>query len=219
MRVSVRDALSVVVGLAGLVALGIGLDRMLNTGSCTSGGPYISTRTCPSDEIWWTLLLVLGLLAWLAGIFISRQGLVKPGTGQLLWTVGFAGLGTAVVIKAAVQDSMPADARLGAFIIGGVFIPMGLAAGIMGLVQLRRERPRDDTARRRPSSDTPERVLRRLRSTGVLSRAEFERLRDAIDEPGTLHRLAELQRLAGERAAGRLGEREFADGKRAALAQ
>ncbi|GAA4264298.1 hypothetical protein [Dactylosporangium darangshiense] len=139
MRGSVRDALSVVVGLAGIVALWFGLDRMLDTGSCSSGGPYISTRTCPDDTIWWTLLLIGGLLAWVGGLAISRQGLAEPGTGQLLWAVGFAGLGIALLLKAAFQDSVPPDARLGAYIIGGVFIPMGLGVGVSGLVKFLRD--------------------------------------------------------------------------------
>ncbi|MGI5242019.1 hypothetical protein [Dactylosporangium sp. CA-139066] len=219
MRASVRDALSIVVGLVGLAALGIGLNQMLNTGSCVSGGPYVSARQCPSDEIYWTLLLIFGLLVWLAGIFLSRQGLVRPGTGQLLWTLGFAGLGTAVLIKALVQDDVPADARLGAYIIAGVFIPMGLAAGVAGLLQLRGERRAGVRPVRRAASDETWERLQRLRSAGTLTRDEFDRLREAIDEAATAERLDALQRLANDRAEGRLDEREFADRKRAALAQ
>jgi hypothetical protein len=218
MRGSVRDALSVVVGLVGLVMLGIGLDRMLNTGSCASGGPYVSARPCPDDTVWWTVLLAGGMIIWMAGLVLSRQGLVQPGTGQLLWTAGFAGLGATALIKAGVQDSMPADARLGAYIVGALCIPMGLAVGIAGLVQLRRERRRARKAERPRAPDTPERRLQRLRSTGVLTRAEFERLRATIADPGTAERLAILQQLAEDNAAGRLAEAEYADRKRATLA-
>src|SRR5690242_12732060 len=101
----VRDASSLAAGLAGLAMLGAGVDQLLNTGSCTSGGPYITTRTCPSGTVWWTLLLIGGMLLWVAGIALSRQGLTEPGTGQLLWAIGFTGLGVLALVKAAVQHS------------------------------------------------------------------------------------------------------------------
>lgn len=197
-----------VAGLAGLVMLAAGLNHMLNIGSCSSGGPYVSTRTCPSGTIWWTLLLLGGILLWVAGIVVSRHGLAQPGIGQLLWSLGFAGLGLLVLIKAAVQDSMAADIRSGAYIMSGVFIPMGLAFGVGALLRRRRT----------PGTGTPRAHLRRLRDTGVLTPAEYDRLRAAIAEPGTADRLAVLQRLTDDNASGLLTEREYADRKSAALA-
>ncbi|WP_433222501.1 hypothetical protein ACQP00_23635 [Dactylosporangium sp. CS-047395] len=202
-----RDALSLVLGLAGLLMLGFGLNQLANTGSCSSGGPYISTRTCPSGTWALTFLLIAGTVAWIAGIAVSRDGL-KQGTGLLLWTVGFVALGVGGIIKVSIQDSVPPDARLGVYIMSAVFIPVGL-----GLVA------GNWLERRRSATDISVRAnLGRLRSAGVLTRDEFTRLKGMLADPGTEQRVAVLQHLAEDNARGLLTESEFADRKRAALA-
>ncbi|WP_433064051.1 hypothetical protein [Dactylosporangium sp. CS-033363] len=202
-----RDALSIVLGAAGLLVLGFGLNQLANTGSCSSGGPYISTRSCPSGTWTMTYLLLAGTVAWVAGIAISRGGLNK-GTGLWLWTVGFTALGLGAIIKAATQDSVPSDGRLGILIMGAVFIPVGL-----GLVT------GNWLERRRSTAGTSVRAsLGRLRSAGVLTRDEFARLKGMLADPGTEQRVAVLQHLAEDNARGLLTEAEFADRKRSALA-
>jgi hypothetical protein len=186
---------------------------MLNTGSCASGGPYVSIRQCPSGTIWWTLLLIGGVVAWIAGITSSRTGLTEWGTGQLLWAAGFTGIGVAVLVKAATQDSMPPDARLGAYIVGAVFVPMGL----MFLVMNRFQGPRPRARTPRPRPDTALGLLHRLRSLGELTRAEYRQIKADIDSPGAAALVSELQGLVDGRDAGRISRREFDERKRALL--
>ncbi|WP_238010623.1 SHOCT domain-containing protein [Dactylosporangium sp. AC04546] len=211
MRLTPRNIGSLVLGLGGAAMLAVGLFYLLNTGSCASGGPYVTARSCPAGTGRLTFLLIAGTVVWLAGLVLSEEGLVKPGTGQAVWTLGFTGIGVTVLAKALLQDSMPPDSRLGAVIVGAVFIPMGLAVGVGGLLQLRRERTRQ---RPRPTvPDTPERRLHRLRSTGALTRAEFVRLKH--DPPADI--LALVQRLADQREAGELTDAEFETTKRQVL--
>src|SRR5688572_826889 len=47
MDITKRSVASLALGLAGIVIAGIGLDRLLETGSCASGGPYATLRDCP----------------------------------------------------------------------------------------------------------------------------------------------------------------------------
>ncbi|MFB9406631.1 SHOCT domain-containing protein [Dactylosporangium matsuzakiense] len=207
MKPVVRDVLSVVAGLAGVAAMAVAMHWLLNTGSCASGGPYLSRHACPPGTVPFTLVLVGGVLVWLAGIAISRNGLNGRGTGQWVWVAGFVGLGVAAILKSALQDSMPADARLGSYIMGGVFIPVGL--GI--LVQRRSGR----TAQPQ-SPGSPGRRLRRLHDNGVIDDAQYQRLRAVLTEPGTPDRLGVLERAIDDYAKGLLTAAEYEDRKRSA---
>ncbi|HEY0696587.1 MAG TPA: SHOCT domain-containing protein, partial [Micromonospora sp.] len=125
-------------------------------------------------------------------------------------------IGVAVLVKALAQDAMPPDARLGAALVGVVFIPMGLVLGGIGLLQLRRRRaiPRPRKRGPRPDSGTPLRQLHRLRSSGLLTRAEF----DALKTEPPADRLALVRQLADLRASGVLTPDEFEAKKRDVLA-
>ncbi len=130
---------------------------------------------------------------WILGIIVSKQGLFAPGAGQVLWTAGFAGGGAALLVKVLTQPSMPPDARLGASIVAAVFIPMGLVVGVIGVVQLVRRRGGAARVTRTTGSDDPRRrggpagavrdprsrlkALNDLRSTGALTREEFDALK------------------------------------------
>ncbi|WP_416903048.1 hypothetical protein [Micromonospora echinospora] len=136
MKNVVREIASLVIGMTGIVLLGIGLNGVLDIGSCASGGPYAVTRPCPegSGALFW--LSMTGAIMWIVGIVVSRRAFFQPGAGQVLWTAGFAGGGTALLVKVLTQPSMPPDAKLGASIVIALCIPMGLVVGIVGIVQL-----------------------------------------------------------------------------------
>ena len=51
--------LGLVIGLGCLYAFGWGLYNLLQTGSCASGGPYVSARPCPDDTAWHILAVTL----------------------------------------------------------------------------------------------------------------------------------------------------------------
>lgn len=238
MKIVAREIVSLAIGLPGIVLLGVGLNHVLDIGSCASGGPYVITRPCPEDTAVWFWLLMTGAIMWIAGIGVSRQVFSRPGAGQILWTVGFAGGGAAVLVKVLTDPSMPPDAKLGASIVAAVFMPMGLAVGVTGLVQLVRQRGGGHSGSRRTKDGArtggPEGALRDpwsrlkelndLRSTGALTRAEFDVLKanlassgpDGPRKPG-IDRVALIRQLADQRASGALGAEEFEVGKRSIM--
>ncbi|MEV0457312.1 SHOCT domain-containing protein [Catellatospora methionotrophica] len=221
MKSLVREGTSLVVGLVGIVLLGLGLNQVLDIGSCASGGPYVIARPCPEghDSLFW--LSFVGALMWIAAIIASKHNFVGPGAGQILWTVGFAGGGIALLLKVLNQESMPPDARLGASIVAAVNIPMGLVVGIIGIVQLVRQRRKGQPRRRdAPAPAAPDtwsrmKTLNALRSTGALTRAEFDLLKADLTDPApAIDRVALIRQLAGRRTAGEISTQEFEDGKR-----
>jgi hypothetical protein len=250
MKLTMRAIASLVLGLGGVIILGIGISHVLDDGSCGSGGPYAIARPCPEESFIWTLLAPVGVAVWLAGLVTSKEGLLKPGAGQVVWTAGFAGGGFALLFKALTQPSLGADAKAAAYIMAAVFIPMGLAVGITGLVQVVRQRRgvpvrprtagapvgggavaggaarRAGTAGTEGTADDPYtrmQQLNRLRSTGALTRAEFEQLRG---EPAAVtgsrrnrstDRLALIQQLAELKASGVLTAAEFEAKKQAVM--
>jgi Short C-terminal domain len=240
MKAVVREVVCLVVGLIGIVLLGIGLNHVLNIGSCASGGSYATLRPCPegSGNLFW--LVMAGAMMWILSIMASRGAFYSPGAGQFLWTAGFAGGGTAMLVKVLTQPSMPPDAKLGASITAAVFIPMGLVVGIIGIVQLVRQRRVGSDRSRRTKTGGPRRqrgpadavrtpksrlkALNDLRSTGALTRAEFDALKTdlADSEPDPrrepmIDRAALIRQLADQRASGTLSAEAFETGKRSVM--
>ncbi|SCL14036.1 SHOCT domain-containing protein [Micromonospora inyonensis] len=240
MKTVARQIASLVTGLIGIVLLGIGLNQVLDIGSCSSGGSYVVARPCPEGSTGLFWLSMAGAIMWILGIIVSKQNFSGPGAGQVLWTVGFAGGGAALLVKVLTQPSMPPDARLGASIVAAVFIPMGLVVGIVGVVQLVRQRGGDGNSSRRttggartgaPSrrggptdgSDSWSRlkVLNALRSMRVLTREEYDALKadladsepDGPRKPG-VDRVALIRQLADQRSSGALSVEEFEARKR-----
>ncbi|MEV4481481.1 SHOCT domain-containing protein [Micromonospora coxensis] len=236
MKIAARETASLVIGLIGIVLLGIGLNRVLDIGSCASGGSYAIARPCPEGTTLSFWLAMAGALMWILGIIVSKQNFSAPGAGQVLWTAGFAGGGAAMLVKVLTQPSMPPDARLGASIVAGIFIPMGLVVGIVGVVQLVRQRRTNNGARtgdpRRRGAPTGAvrdpwsrfKALNDLRSTGALTREEFDVLKVDLAGSGpdgrrkpAADRVALIRQLADQRASGALSTAEFEAGKRSVL--
>src|SRR4051812_22529479 len=140
MKLTVRATVSLALGLGGIAMLGIGLSHLLDTGTCGSGGPYAIARECPKGSGPWAVLLPVGLFVWLAGVFTCKEGLAKPGAGQIIWTAGFAGGGFALLFKAFTQTSLGPGSHLGMYIMASIFILMGLAIWIPSFVRFVRRR-------------------------------------------------------------------------------
>ncbi|WP_327010772.1 SHOCT domain-containing protein [Dactylosporangium sp. NBC_01737] len=235
MKTVVRELASLVIGLTGIMLLGLGLNHVLDIGSCASGGPYAIARPCPEGSAAWFWLPVAGAILWVAGMLVSRRVFVEPGAGQVLWTAGFAGGGAAMLVKVLTQPSMPPDSKLGASITAAVFIPMGLAVGIVGIVQLFRQRGRDGSGSRRTKNGARRRggpvgavrgpgsrlkALNDLRSTGALTREEFDVLKADLagSEPEpAVDRVALIRQLAEQQASGALSPAEFEARKRSVM--
>jgi len=223
MDITKRSVASLALGLAGIVIAGIGLNRLLETGSCSSGGRYVTLPDCPDGIELWMVLAPVGLVVWIAGLILSPAGLAEPGTGQVLWTALFAGGGFALLYKILTQPSLPPDAKLGGGIVTALFIPMGLTVGVIGIVQHRRRRRADVSreARRVQRSTIPDTAagrmqqLHRLRSMGALTRPEFDRLRG--DDAALAALLPGLRDLGEQWASGALTDAEYDTRKQAVL--
>ncbi|MBO4208594.1 SHOCT domain-containing protein [Micromonospora echinofusca] len=245
MKTAARDIASLVIGLTGIVLLGIGLNQVLDIGSCASGGSYVIARPCPEGTTALFWLTMAGAIMWILGIVVSRRVFTEPGAGLVLWTAGFAGGGAALLVKVLTQPSMPPDARLGASIVAGVFIPMGLVVGVVGVVQLVRQRGGRGNGSRRTKGGagtgdrhrrgvptgaagdawTRLKALNDLRSIGALTRGEFDVLKadlagSGADGPGrrsATDRVALIRQLADRRASGALSTAEFEARKRSVM--
>jgi drug/metabolite transporter (DMT)-like permease len=143
---SVRTLLSLALGLAGALLLLGGMSHVLDSGTCGTGGPYEISRPCPHESALWGVALMAGLPVWMAGLLVSKGGLVQPGAGQVIWITTFAGIGLALLVKAATDHSLSSGSKLAIFIMAGIFIPMGLAVAIVGIVQLSRSKERSGPA-------------------------------------------------------------------------
>ncbi|MFG1800311.1 SHOCT domain-containing protein [Micromonospora carbonacea] len=240
MKASAREIVSLVVGLTGIVLLGIGLDHVLDIGSCSTGGSYVVANPCPEGSAVWFWVPMAGAVMWIVGLVGGGRSFTEPGSGQILWTVGFAGGGAALLVKVLTQPTMPPDAKLGASIVAAVFIPMGLIVGVVGLVQLVRRRRGGGTGSRRTSPGDLRRrdgqpgagrdawsrlkALNDLRSTGALTREEFVALRADPADPAPdgrraprTDRVALIRQLADQRASGTLSTAEFEARKRGVM--
>lgn len=51
--------LGLIIGLGSAAAFFWGLYNLIDTGTCSSGGPYVSARECPDDTIWHILAVTL----------------------------------------------------------------------------------------------------------------------------------------------------------------
>jgi hypothetical protein len=226
-----REVIALVVGLTGIGLAAFGFNTVLDIGTCSSGGPYVTARPCPdnaSSAFWATFG---GLLLWAAGMLVSTRIFV-PGAGQILWVVGFAGGGAATVIKVQTDPTIGADAKLGGTIMAVTFLVNGLVGAVIGIVHLVRRRTRAqgqqhrDRARqaaaavtRRTRSTLDD--LNDLRSTGALTREEFILLRTGLDNAGPdergVDRIERIRRIAQRRDSGALSTREFERQKRSIL--
>src|SRR5688572_12159866 len=119
-----------------------GLYQLMQTGTCASGGPYVAARQCPAGTERLMLLIPIGIFAVLIGAaFYAGRGKApgsdRPGDAGLLivwvWTGIFwsIAIGCFIAVWGPNADPPP-DAKLGALIVGFLFVPMG-AIGLLGL--------------------------------------------------------------------------------------
>jgi hypothetical protein len=69
-----RGAVGIVLMLVGIGGFVFGLYHLVKTGTCASGGPYVSARPCPAGTGAWIASLIGGLFVFLAGgaVFATR---------------------------------------------------------------------------------------------------------------------------------------------------
>lgn len=123
------------------VAVGYGVNQMLQIGTCASGGPYVSARECP-DGIEG---IVLGLIGGVLGLFVAGGLYIArgkpPGGGAQngsavviwFWTGLFWALAIGSFLAVWGPDANPGPGgKTGGLIVGF----MGLVMGAGGLLAL-----------------------------------------------------------------------------------
>lgn len=126
-----------IVGLAmcagAIVAFDNGLYHLIRTGTCASGGPYVSARPCPPGTGLHVLSLVGGIFAGLIGIAIyaGRGGRGRPSPvplGAIMWALLFCSIaGVSLIAAFGPANNGDDGARTMAVVFGLTFIPMGVA--------------------------------------------------------------------------------------------
>jgi hypothetical protein len=104
-----------VVAVGALVLACVELAHLMDTGTCASGGPYLSANPCPDGTGTRVLLLVVAIFAYVVTLLFSGQGLFLYG---LLFVVL-----SAIFIRGAVVDDGFAAAG---WIVGALFAAMGV---------------------------------------------------------------------------------------------
>ncbi len=129
----VAAVLGLLLALGALVAFDWALYEVVQTGTCASGGPYVSARQCPQGTGLRVVVLTLAVPLGLVGCALlsaSRRGRWRAAVG--VWVVAWALLfvSSAVVALVAVNSSdepVVEGATSGITIMAVVFIAMGLA--------------------------------------------------------------------------------------------
>jgi hypothetical protein len=121
--------------LAGASIVGIdwALYHVIRTGTCASGGPYVSARPCPAGTGTQITVLVGGIFGALigAGVYAARGRGGRPspvGIGTIMWVLLFLTMAASVALGAyGPAATGGSGSKTAAVIIGAIFVPMGLA--------------------------------------------------------------------------------------------
>ena len=176
------------------VAVGYGINQMLQIGTCASGGPYVVARECPDGTTAIFFALFFGILGLFvaAGIYLTRGtppgGPPPQNAGIILWfwTGIFWSLAVGCFLGVWGPDANPGPgAKEGGLVVGF----MGLIFGIGGVfaTSLGKKTARAFSIPGVPSgpvvdSADQDRIneLARLRNDGSLTRSEFDTLKNKI---------------------------------------
>jgi hypothetical protein len=132
-RYWVVSLLGMLLCLVSLLLMTWALYHLVRTGTCASGGPYVSARPCPSD----TGAKILGLMGGIFGLLIggavyaARGGRGRGGgtlgMGVVLWSLLFISLAVATFVAAYGPANNDAPgAKTAAVILAIVFLPMAI---------------------------------------------------------------------------------------------
>lgn len=219
----VKSVVGAAIFLAALALFNVELLKLFDTGTCASGGPYVSARPCPDGTTTNVLLLMGSILGGLIGAFIFAARGARPGdpnqgkgagltTGMLCWALFFSVTGAVSVYYGVTADDPGPGAQTAAFIVGGTFLLMGLPV-LVWLVYLGLSRRRDPAPdpRFQPSVGT---VTARPARAYTAPVAPAPAPTPAQQGADTVTQLERLQRL---RESGALTDAEFEQQKRRLL--
>ena len=123
---------------ASLVAIDWSLYHLIRTGTCASGGPYVSARPCPPGTGTHIGALIGGIFAGLFAIGIyaarGRRGVpARIGLGLIMWSLLFITLAGSTALAAfGPANNDDQGARVAAIVLGVTFLPMGLLPLLVG---------------------------------------------------------------------------------------
>ncbi|MCW3064777.1 MAG: hypothetical protein JWN32_1949 [Solirubrobacterales bacterium] len=213
---------------ASLVAFSWALYHLIRTGTCASGGPYISARPCPKGTGGHILGLMGGIFGTLiaVGVWYGSRAADRtgPGLGIVVWVLGFTLAGAAALLAAiGPAHTSSTGSTAGGIIVGAIFIPMGLA-GLFGVASS----ARDSRSSSRLSFGTGSSIMpmsSAVRLSGAFATAPVVRP-PAPTSPaaspgagGTGDMLSRLERLAELHGEGALTDAEFEAQKRKLLGE
>jgi hypothetical protein len=118
---------------ASIVAMDWAIYHVVRTGTCASGGPYVSARPCPPGTGAHILALMGGIFGGLSaiGIWAARGPSGRPsrvGLGPIMWSLLFLTLAASVAYSAyGPGNNHSAGARTAAIVLAVIFVPMGLS--------------------------------------------------------------------------------------------
>lgn len=131
MKYPVRTTLGLLLVGFGILAANWSMYHLARTGTCASGGPYVSARACPAGTGWHIMAMFVAIFAGLIGLGVfaargSKRAASAVGLGVLTWGLFFVTLG-ATGLVAAYGPAAGGDtgSKLGSSIVAGIFIPMG----------------------------------------------------------------------------------------------
>ena len=201
MKYVVRTFLAMALFAFCWVAVGYGINQLLQVGTCASGGPYVVARECP-DGIEHLMFALIGGVFGLfvaAGIYLSRgtpPGGPPPQNAGIIiwfWTGLFWSLAVGCFLGVWGPDANPGPGgKEGGLIVGFMGLIMG-AGGLLAVDFNRRARKPEKrramatrlagaASRFAPAANPVDRLdtLDRLRRQGTLTEAEFETLKSRI---------------------------------------
>src|SRR5215211_5187938 len=114
--------------VTGLIAVGalalacVELANLMDTGTCASGGPYVSANPCPEGTAARIFLLTGALVVYVIALLASGQGL-------FLYGLLFVAL-SAMFIRGGITDDDFAPVGYG---VGGLFALMGLVPMVLAI--------------------------------------------------------------------------------------
>lgn len=139
MRYWAFTLLGLAIAGAAVVAADWGLYHVVRTGTCASGGPYVSARPCPPGTASYILALMGGVFGGLIGIgiYAARGPGGRPariGLGVIMWSLLFITISGSIALAAFGPASKGGSgSHTVAIILGAVFVPMGLAPLLTGI--------------------------------------------------------------------------------------
>lgn len=210
------------------------LTTLLDTGTCASGGPYVSARQCPEGTGTDVLLLIVSVLGFFVSTGIAGLRGRSPGGGGLGfgglvlvgWSIFFTVSGAVALIHALTTDGISDGGKLGGIIVGATFLLLGVPVALFALPSALgaalRSRGRGPTGPVTYADNTGEAGwMSTMRAGSQLGGGDestrFASFSSSGAGAGAGDSIAQLERLQRLREQGALSEAEFQDQKRRIL--